>query len=293
MVLQTLNVQLSGLPPAPNTPVLFFLSGFPDSHKSFDTLAPHFAQTHTLATAVMPDMEITSRSLGGGGLTHKWGYSFPEVVDAAAASCKELLPASRKVTFVGHDWGAFVALLMVDRYPELFNGMVCLDVGMFSPLECTPLQVAVIATYQTWLALAFLISQLFKGLGGQSIGDLMCAFFPWKWVGPTPYEYKIPRNIREIHCWMCYPYFRLIGAGLLGKLPTPAFPPDKGVPLLYVFGQKKRVFFHTSSFLKNIDREEGRGGTAYRMLEQCGHWVQTQGAGEVASDMARFLEGKK
>ena len=49
--------------------------------------------------------EITTRSLGGGRLTQKWGYSFPEIVDAAAASCRALLPESKKVTFVGHDWG--------------------------------------------------------------------------------------------------------------------------------------------------------------------------------------------
>mmetsp|Transcript_72900 Transcript_72900/g.207684 ORF Transcript_72900/g.207684 Transcript_72900/m.207684 type:complete len:172 (-) Transcript_72900:107-622(-) len=171
--------------------------------------------------------------------------------------------------------------------------MVCLDVGMFEPLECTPLQIVVIMAYQVWLACAFFVSQLFQGLGGHAVGDVMCGIFPWKWIGPTPSEYKIPRHLREVHSWMCYPYLRLVTAGLMGKQPKPAFPPAKGIPLLYIYGKKKRVFFHTSSFIRNIDREEGRGGTAYRMLDQCGHWVQTQAPDEVASDMGKFLEGKK
>ena len=47
-----------GLPPAPTTPVLFFLSGFPDKHNSFDQLAPKFAETHTLAA---PKVAETAR----------------------------------------------------------------------------------------------------------------------------------------------------------------------------------------------------------------------------------------
>mmetsp|Transcript_72901 Transcript_72901/g.207688 ORF Transcript_72901/g.207688 Transcript_72901/m.207688 type:complete len:243 (-) Transcript_72901:231-959(-) len=96
-MLQQLNVKLSGLPLSPTTPVLFFMPGFPDKHDSFDAILPKFADTHTLAVAVMPDMEITTRSLGGGRLTQKWGYSFPEIVDAAAASCRALLPESKKL----------------------------------------------------------------------------------------------------------------------------------------------------------------------------------------------------
>lgn len=39
-----------------------------------------------------------------------------------------------------------------------------------------------------------------------------------------------------------------------GGPPKASFPPNKGIPLLFVFGAKKRAFFHTSDFLSKIDK---------------------------------------
>ena len=62
-----LVVQLSGREPDPQTPVLFFLAGFPDDHGSWHALAPRFTGTHTVAVACWPGLELKDRTLGGGG----------------------------------------------------------------------------------------------------------------------------------------------------------------------------------------------------------------------------------
>ena len=95
----------------------------------------------------------------------------------------------RKVTLVVHDWGAFVCYRFVAMHPEMVEAVVALDVAFgadHTPLAdalAAPLDTArnllLIAGYQGWLILAFVVSQLLSGL----LADVMVGFYPWKWVG--------------------------------------------------------------------------------------------------------------
>ena len=64
----TLPYKLLGRPISSDTPVLVFVPGFPDRCESFEILASHFASTHSLILACLPDYDQRSKSIGGGKL---------------------------------------------------------------------------------------------------------------------------------------------------------------------------------------------------------------------------------
>ncbi len=272
------------------TPVLVFVSGFPDSYNSFDAIASNFKDTHHIRTPVMPDYERTD------GLRQFWGYSFVQIVDDLAKSLKEVQDAAplSTVTLVGHDWGSYVCQRFVSKYhnAKLISRVVYLDVGVMTMddivKESTMKQLAIIGAYQLWLVTCFVVGRLTLTI----VGDLLMAMFPWKLMGPTPHEYKLPRHWREVHCWMGYPYFRLH----IGKLfdsadrregAALAFVPT--VPTLYAYGKKKRIMFHTPGFIKKLDAQQNGGG-AHEL--ECGHWVQTQKPVEVSNLIKAFDKGE-
>lgn len=198
-----MHYKLAGLAPKRGTPTMVFLPGFPDEADSFDALASRFASTHTLIQTCFPDYEIKSRSLGGGKLRQMWGYSFEQICVMVMQVVEEV-SAEEKITLVAHDWGAFTAYMIANSYPHKIERMVTLDVGLVASKRVSlaaAWNMVIIASYQLWLIVAFLLSQLLSA----ALGDIFMGIYPWKWFGPTPDEYKIPRRIREIHSWMCYP----------------------------------------------------------------------------------------
>ena len=88
-----------------------------------------------------------------------------------------------------------------------------------------------------------------------AIGDVMLGVFPYQLIGPCPHERNVPRHVREVHAWMCYPYLHLHWGMLAGTLPPIGFPPSRGIPLLYVYGARKRAMFHSPGFLRSIEDE--------------------------------------
>jgi pimeloyl-ACP methyl ester carboxylesterase len=172
------------------------------------------------------------------------------------------------VTVVAHDWGSFVAFLFVTAHPSSVEAFVALDVGMVTPLKLGPFTALVIVGYQTWLALVFVLSQLFAG-GGAPLSwlhrlanvaaNVAMLLYPWQAVGPCPREWAQPRPASDARAWMCYPYLQVLlqigrSLRLTGRPPPPpAFPPDLGVPVCYLFGAEKRALFHTVDFLEALD----------------------------------------
>ena len=154
--------------------------------------------------------------------------------------------------------------------------------------------VLVILCYQLWFVLAFLVCQVVPCRLCSAIGDVMLGVFPHRLLGPCPYERKVPRRMREIHAWMCYPYFHLYWGMLTGTLPPLCFPPSRGIPLLYVYGARKRVLFHSPGFLRSIEAAGEKGdGSRYHGFPGCGHWVQTQEPDALESEIRSFINEAK
>lgn len=215
-------------------------------------------------------------------LDKPWGYGFEEIVDMLSRVIRKHTCESESVTLVAHDWGAFVAILYANKYPDTIKNLITLDVGCEIPLGL------VTVTYQLWLAIAFIFNQLWLG----TIGDLMMFFFPWKTIGPCPYETKIPKRLSGrggshmcypyFQLWMCSPYYQLWNM-VFGKGPVDV--PIPRLPYLYVFGKNKRSTFHGPDFLEKLSQ---RSDCCYKMLD-CGHFIQVQKPDELEMEMRSFL----
>jgi pimeloyl-ACP methyl ester carboxylesterase len=206
----------------------------------------------------------------------------------------------KAVTLISHDWGAFLTYQFTKSYPEMVEAIVSLDVGMgacaVDPFDVTNL--LVIFAYQSYLIICFIVSQLLPF--GSFFGDIMLGLYPWKWIGPTPHEYKVPRPLNEIKSWMAYPYFQLVKEKLctLGASPGVANPMHFGKPLLYLYGPRKRAFFHTKAFLKDIDELASSAAdqpgaviaaSQWHAISGCGHWMHTQAPDIVAKHISTFF----
>mmetsp|Transcript_34319 Transcript_34319/g.44279 ORF Transcript_34319/g.44279 Transcript_34319/m.44279 type:complete len:254 (-) Transcript_34319:41-802(-) len=186
-----------------NIPALFFLPGFPDEKESFDLIASKYRNSHKIIQCCFPGFDVKTKSLGGGQLPRKWGYDFDLLIEMTKNTIQENTCEGQEVYVVSHDWGAALTYMLIEKYPTLIKALVACDVGVSHPNELTLKMVAILITYQLYLGIAFIMSQLCS----QLIADLMVYFFPWKFIGPAPYETKMPRHPREMHSWMCYPYF--------------------------------------------------------------------------------------
>ena len=272
---------------APSKGTIVFLAGFPDDQSSFNKVAPAFEDTHTVVKLCMPDYD--KRKLG-----RFLGYPFYEILESLHALLSLYKQKNGELTLVGHDWGSFICQLYVHRFPETVDRLVLLDVGYINPKRATLHTLVVFLSYQTWLCFSFLLGRLTFTI----LGDIMMGIYPWRLIGPCPHEDElgVPLNrlaetkswwgrfLKGRHCWFGYPYFRSHYMRWSEKYPLKTSMPT--CPVLFVYGTRKRILFHTSDFLSKLEKKGD--GSAHLALD-CGHWIQFQKPNELIEKMKEFL----
>jgi len=271
--------------------LIVFLAGFPDNESTawgsvLDGMAAD--SDYRIYALAIPGLG----SDGAKGL-RPWGWSFDELVSGLKATIDGLRAADgrqgQKFTLIGHDWGAHISLLYENKYGrEDLERLALFDVGLTSVHPLSPrkvLHLAIIFTYQWWFALSFLVSQLplCHGLGQL----LFFAFVPlMRFIGPCPHD--VPRRRREeITVDLCFLYFQFWKAIFLAKdkkSVTPRFPV---APLLFIYGNKKNVLFHSQKFLERIDRS---GLGRWLAVQDAGHWIMQSHPALCISELRAFLK---
>lgn len=122
--------------PAPDSPALFFLHGWPDDVVMFRKYAQALSKTYHCVNCTLPGYPTPESFTGHAGTmpTRNWGYGFDEAVKAVKATidltCQGHITSQVGVTLVLHDWGCIVGNLVVDEYAELnVHRMINMDVG--------------------------------------------------------------------------------------------------------------------------------------------------------------------
>lgn len=268
-----LSTEVSGKLDAEET--IVFLSGFPDDHRSWDSVLPMLSSQFRTVTLTMPGY---SDALDEPKVP-RFGFGFDDIVTLLDNAICEL--GTAPVTLVGHDWGAFITLMYCTRHPERVKKYVALDVGVLdAPSFFT---FAVIIAYQVMFATAFVLSAL--GLGW--LGTLVIALYPWHAIGPTPHESKVPPAVAS---WrtkpepkLCYPYYQLLRLVATNSMPKLKVPPP---PTLYIFGKRKRAQFHDDGWLAALDKRTD--GSRWLSLD-CGHFIASQKPDETAAAIEDFI----
>lgn len=254
-----------------NSSTIIFLSGFPDTSKTWSPLLPAFQDQYHIVTLALPDYESDS-------LKSFWGYSIQNMVDELAQIARELKnQGSPLIYLVGHDWGAHLCLCLIDSYAnaKLVDKVILLDVGLRSKKDL--LMDLTSLSYMSYLATAFLISRL-----SNAMATWFVLLYPWNLIGPCRHssdsEYAA-NNFSNLKGFMTYPYLQVLFSN------APAFHPE--VPQLFLFGSEKATMFHSNEYLNLL---ETTPSCYSRRMVDCGHWCHWTKSQEIVTEIKMFLQ---
>jgi pimeloyl-ACP methyl ester carboxylesterase len=218
-----------------------FIQGWPDDASLWDAQVAVLSPHYRCVRLTMPNF--------GGKREVRWGYRTDEIIEALAAMIRSV-SGDKPVTLILHDWGCYWGYATHARYPTLANRVVGCDVAPH--IAPTLKDRLLIYAYQGWLALAFI-------LDGR-LGDWMTRLFGDRTDAPKKHD--------EINSWMGYPYRNIYSDMLHGrrKKYDEHYWPD--MPLLFVWGTKKPVKFHSKAW---IDWVTSHGEV---VSLEASHWVQ-------------------
>lgn len=162
-----------------------------------------------------------------------------------------------QVTLVLHDWGCVFGYQFAMRHPERVRRIVGVDIGDAESLPRTlrKRQLAGIAAYQLWLALAW-------KLGGR-IGDRMT-----RWMARVVRAPSDPASI----VWQMNWAYALTWFGGPEALPRRAVPFRPACPMLFIHGRRKPFRFHSKAW---ADALAQRAGSRVEVFDT-GHWVMLE-----------------
>ena len=281
--------------------VLLMLHGWPDTHRLWDAQVAAFAPRYRCVRFTLPGFEPG---------TPRDPASLDRIVELLHQVSLRTSP-DRPVTLLLHDWGCLFGYQFALRHPQRVARIVGVDVGdAGSGAHLRALGVkakAGVAIYQLWLALAW-------RLAGAGAGP------PWATKGPTMWPsaarapawrvasvlrcrvhrlggrlgdrmargmakaLRCPTAPSRIHAGMGYPY-DIQWTGSHGSY-RHVLPFDPPCPMLYLYGARKPVMFHSASWVEALAKRPGSRVLAMRT----GHWVMCQEPQAFNTAVASWLE---
>ena len=252
----------------PDGPTLVFIHGWPDDASLWRQQVTALAPDYRCVLLTLPNFGRTPEKAGG--------FDFPELVERVAATIREVHPGG-PVGLVTHDWGAYIGYLLEQAHPELVERMAALDIG--GHLQPADLKTRLmIVGYQWGLVAAWLAGGLFAPLG-----DLLA-----RGIGKTVRVPAAQRaRIRSRFGYLYFYYWRNLllpgkRAGLLARYrPT--------CPVLYLWGERKPLQFHSPRWLEIVAQSGGRA----QGLAGAGHWLMETHADEVNAALLAWFKNEK
>jgi pimeloyl-ACP methyl ester carboxylesterase len=138
--------------------LLVFLHGWPNKMSMWDNITKKLEADHLCLKISYPNFSDKLKTPGGIDY-----FTLADLIAKTVRKVKSENGESKKVTFVGHDWGSIFTFLTDKQHPELIDNIVAIDVG-FRLSESIVLKLFNLF-YQSTLALSNCI--------GGPIGDFM------------------------------------------------------------------------------------------------------------------------
>jgi pimeloyl-ACP methyl ester carboxylesterase len=232
----------------PDSPMLFFVHGWPDSaelwRKQFAALASQFY----CVAVTLPNFGEQSTKAGG--------LDFPDLVEGLAATIREHQKEAEPVCLVSHDWGSYMGYMLEQRHPGLIRKMVALDVGGHAKPAGVKDAFFIIA-YQWLLLLFWLTGGIVPPLGNiltRGLGRLIAV--------PSRQRAKLKSRFN-------YPYFYFWRSMLVPRWRSSFLDRYRpSCPILYLYGLRKPVMFHSRRWLEIVAEHGGR----CEGIHGAGHW---------------------
>ncbi len=232
----------------PDGPTLVFIHGWPDNASLWRKQVEALSGKFRCVLVTLPNFGVEAVQAGG--------FDFPALVGRLAATIKQVQPDG-KVSLVTHDWGAYIGYMLEKMHPEMIIKMAALDIG--GHIEPAGLKSALmIMGYQWSLIACWLVGGLIPPLGGlmsRGVGKVI----------------RVPARQRaHIRSRYNYPYFYLWRGMLLPWKRTSLLGRYRPrCPVLYLFGERKPLMFHSPKWLQIVADSGGRA----EGIAGAGHWL--------------------
>lgn len=235
---------------------IVFVNGWPDDPEVWKEQVKFFSKTFHCVAFQIP------------GFSDGSPHDFPKLRDLLAEQIKE---QKIPVILVGHDWGAYLAYMVVERYPELVEKIIALDVGA----ETGPqnfLDSLLILTYQGVLISSWKLRNIFPQ-AAQKISLRMAHLMH------SPYPNKVSVNKNFIY----YYFWRDLIVAKKNLLARS----DVSRPLLYFYASKKRPMFQSKRWTEKM---QSHPGNRIEALPTRDHWFMLSRADQVNRVMQEWLQ---
>ena len=183
---------------------MVLLAGFPDDqHSGWGSIPMDLAKEYNcrLLCLCFPDHET-------GAKTKKWGYDCEDLLTMLNNTIDHLVPdKSKKIYFVGHDWGSFYGLMYENRYPQRVEKLIAIDVGVISSISSPKISdLLKLVLYQHWFAICYFISQAINFNLGNYLFKLFFKIVP-KCLQALTHDKIFHRKDEEVSVSLCYIYY--------------------------------------------------------------------------------------
>jgi len=218
---------------------IVMVHGWPDTARLWQSQIEALQDRYRCIAITLPGFEGQRRAC-----------TLDEVLESIRAAVGE-----RRVTLLLHDWGCLYGYQFAMRHPQSVERIVGVDIGDAGSRahleEIGWRGKLMVLAYQYWLALAWRV--------GGRIGDMMARAMA-RLLG-------CPTDPKTIHAQMGYPYaVRWLGAAG-GFHGLHVFKPE--VPMLFLYGEKKPVMFHSRGWAERLAARKGNRVIAFAT----GHWI--------------------
>jgi len=250
---------------APDGPTLVFIHGWPDSANVWRKQVEALGQSFRCVLVTLPNFGEEAVQAGG--------FDFPELVGRLAATVRQVQPQG-KVGLVTHDWGAYIGYLLEKTHPDLFMKMAALDIGgHLKPADFKSAMMAI--GYQWSLIACWLAGGVIPPLGAlmtKGVANVIRVPARQRTLIRSRYNYSY------FYFWRntLLPWKR---GGLLGRYRPRC-------PVLYLFGERKPLMFHSPKWLQIVSDS---GGYA-EGIAGAGHWLMETHADAVNEKMADWFK---
>ena len=246
---------------------LVFIHGWPDTHFLWDSTVRALQGKYRCVRFTFPG--YAAAQTGTARTLVETTALLLAIVDAASPQ--------KPVTLVLHDWGCVFGYELAARHPLRIKRIVGVDIGdhnsgAFAKSLLVSQKLAVLS-YQVWLAMGWLAGRFLSPLLGSAMTRLMARLLEC----PTP--------AGQIHWFMNVPYAMTwfgLGGGLAGSLQV-----EPHCPMLYVYGRRKPLMFHSPRWLERINARPDSKAVGL----PCGHWVMVSQAAAFEALVLEWLDG--
>jgi cis-3-alkyl-4-acyloxetan-2-one decarboxylase len=256
-----------------NGQTVVFIHGWPDTDEVFEKMYTHLGSTYRLVAIQLPYFHKADQSAELSPFLPKpgyCGYTLEEVTQMVIDTIQDTTVTVRgqPPLLVAHDWGAILSYMALKKVPTLVRKMVALDIGQHSKPSLKG--IAILVAYQWTLIVAFFLPRIL----GNALTRLVARVFK----APGAAVVQSSMNFFYVQTWM------LLLTGRAQSLQKWA-PPT--IPILYLYGKDKPLFFHSPRWLDYVEKQAGSKVVAY----PGDHWFFTRRkcAEQVNDDVAAFL----